>query len=130
MEYADDQVNAIYELGRLYFEMGFFGAAERVFSGLLVVDGGRTPARLALALTKLERGLFQEAAMHLRLVIQNGAQPIQAKLALAGTFIALGELQRAKTMLGEIAKETATANSPAQEGELRTLWEAMVIRCG
>lgn len=129
MDYNDDQVKAIYELGRLYFEMGFFSAAERIFAGLVSVDGGRTPARLGLALTKLERGLFQEAAMHLRAVIQGGAYPTQAKLALAGTFIALGEVQRAKTMLGEIAKETATSNSPAQEGELRTLWEAMVIRC-
>ena len=127
MDYADEQLKAIYELGRLYFEMGYFAPAERIFAGLSVVDGAQTPARLGLGLVKLERGLFQEAAVHFRNVIQSGRYTLPAKVALASAFLAAGELTRAKSMLGEISKEAGP--QLAQDTEMRILWEALVIRC-
>ncbi len=127
MDYADEQLKAIYELGRLYFEMGYFAPAERIFAGLSVVDGAQTPARLGLGLVKLERGLFQEAAVHFRNVIQSGRYTLPAKVALASAFLAAGELNRAKSMLGEISKEAGP--QLAQDTEMRILWEALVIRC-
>jgi len=127
MDYADEQLKAIYELGRLYFEMGYFAPAERIFAGLSVVDGAQTPARLGLGLVKLERGLYQEAAVHFRNVIQSGRFTLQAKVALASAFLAAGEFNRAKSMLGEISKEAGA--QLAQDTEMRILWEALVIRC-
>ncbi len=129
-EYSDEQLKAIYELGRMYYEMGYFAPAERIFAGLIGVDNGRTPARLGLALVKLERGALQEAAQHFRAALQNTGIAMQTKLGLAAAFVAAGELNRARSILGEVSKEAANLGKNAEEKELRALWEALAIRTG
>ena len=60
-DYTKEMLSAAYELGRLYFESGYFVPAERIFSGLAAVDRGLTPSRVGLGLIRLEKGQFQEA---------------------------------------------------------------------
>ena len=125
-EYSNDELAAIYELGRLYFEMGYFAPAERIFGGLSSVDDARTPARIGLGLVKLERGLYQEAATHFRLALQSGSFELQAKLGLCASFIAAGELGRAQSILGEISK--SLENGQDLEAEEKRLFEALILR--
>lgn len=125
--YSPAELTSIYELGRLYFEMGYFIPAERIFGGLSAVDGGQTPSRLGLGLVKLERGFPQEAVLHLRAALQNLPTRLQTELALALAFVAEGEFLRARQMLEQIAKDHARNTSFS--GELRTLWKALSLRC-
>ncbi len=37
LAYSQTELNSIYELGRLYYEMGYFAPAERLFTGLSAV---------------------------------------------------------------------------------------------
>ncbi len=127
-DYSREELTGIYELGRMYFEMGYFTPAERIFAGLAVVDDGRTPARLALGLTKLERKQYEESLTQLRLVLQQGGYAPQAKLALAAAFIATGELARAKSTLVQIQKDHGPVAS--LDSGLTSLWEALWIRVG
>ncbi|MCC6220315.1 MAG: hypothetical protein IT291_03630 [Deltaproteobacteria bacterium] len=125
--YSDEDVFAIYELGRLYYEMGYFTPAERIFSGLSTVDDNRTPARLAVGLIKLERGLFKDSIKYFRAAIEESHYTLPAKLALCAAFIAEKEMSRAKTMLIEIAPQLEQL--PSRLAGMRILWEALVLRC-
>ena len=89
-QYSPEELTAIYELGRLYYEMGYFTPAERIFSGLSAVDENQTCAQLGLGLIKLERGAYQDAITQLRLALQQPLGEVQAKIALAAAFIASG----------------------------------------
>lgn len=126
-DYSSEELATIYELGRLYFEMGYFAPAERVFSGLSSVDDFRTPARIGLGLVKLERGLYQEASTHFRAALQSGSFELQAKLGLCASFVAAGELSRTQSILGEISK--SVEDGQELEPEERKLFEALIIRC-
>ncbi len=124
-EYSREMLSAIYELGRLYFETGYFVPAERVFAGLAAIDRGLTPARIGLGLVKLEKAQFQEANPHLRAGLQGGVYVTEAKIGLALSFLALGDIQRAHSLLLELAREPQLGENK----ELRSLYEAALLRC-
>ena len=101
-EYSSEEVSAIYELGRVYFEIGYFVPAERIFTGLAVVDAAQIPARLGLGLIKLEQGLVNEAVVQFRLALEAGGYELETKLALGACFISSGETPRAQSILAEV----------------------------
>ena len=125
--YSSEELIAIYELGRLYFEMGYFAPAERIFSGLLSIDPNMTPARLGLGLLKLELGLYQDATAHFRQALQNNVYEAQSKLGLCAAFLATGEKARAASLLAEVGKAT-DAGQPL-DSETKRLFDAFVVRC-
>ena len=127
MSYSREELNAIYELGRLYFEMGYFSPAERIFAGLCVVDKGQTPSLLALGLVKIERGRFDEAAQCLRSSLESGQYVFQVELALCVSFIASGDRDRAYSLLRQIEKENASELGLYKE--YQRLWDALLARC-
>jgi tetratricopeptide (TPR) repeat protein len=125
--YSQIELNSIYELGRLYYEMGYFAPAERLFSGLAAVDEGKTPARVGLGLVKLERGLVTEAASHFRLALQSSQFSVSARFGLCCAFIAGGEFERARSLLVQLERDVnGEGGVPAEH---RNLWEAMNMRC-
>ncbi len=126
-EYSGEELSSIYELGRMYFEMGYFAPAERIFNGLCAVGEPRTPARLGLGLVKLERGLYQEAAAHFRAALQVPGCSLQSKLGLCAAFVAVGEISRARSILTEIGKSGELSSDT--DAEVRRLFEAFAIRC-
>ena len=123
--YTREELGSIYELGRMYFEMGYLAPAERIFAGLAGIDVGQTAAKIGLGLLKLERGLFQEATGHFRASLQAGSFPVQAKLGLVMAFLGLQEMPRARTLLAEVGKEMKDVSS-----DTRQLAEALAKRCG
>ena len=126
-EYSREELTSIYELGRLYFEMGYFTPAERIFSGLMSVDNAQTYSRLGLGLVKLELGAFQEAATYFRMALQQEGCDLQAKLGLCAVFLAINEASRAQSLIGEVSK-TLEGGREIDE-EVRKLYEALAIRC-
>jgi len=125
--YPPELLSSIYELGRMYFEMGYFAPAEKIFQGLVAVDKGSTPSRVGLGLVKIERGRYQEATMNFRSSIQSGYYELQAKMGMVFSFIAQGELSRAMSMLTQIDGEHR--EEIMRDEGVRTLFEAAYIRC-
>lgn len=124
-EYSRDELAAIYELGRLYYEMGYLTAAERVFNGLSCVDNAQTPARVGIALVKLERGSYDDAVEQFRCALRTPAGELPAKVGLCATLVAMGNVPRAAELLQEIRPEMAQ-----QSPEVARIFEAYCIRCG
>ena len=124
--YSLEELTAIYELGRAYFEMGYFAPAERIFNGLVVVGDEHVPARLGLGMIKLERGLYDEALGHFRLVLEGGSFDLQAKLGICAVFVATKDIPRAQSILAEVAK--SLDGRRGVDLEIRKLYEAFVLR--
>ncbi len=124
--YSKEELTAIYELGRLYYEMGYFVPAERIFAGLCAVDSGQTAARLALGIVKLECGLFADSLVHLRHANQEPQYEMPAKLALSAAFVGMKELMRAQSMLAEIKKKFGKQLDGNRAAA--ALWEALNSR--
>jgi lipopolysaccharide biosynthesis regulator YciM len=122
--YTIEILSGIFELGRMYYETGFFAPAERIFSGLIAVDNGATPSKLALGLVKLDLGLYNEASTLFRQCIEERSFDRSAKIALAGCFIAQNELKRAQSLLVEVA-EVSRKNLSYEE---RKLLDGLLIR--
>lgn len=122
--YSIEMLGGIYELGRMYYETGFFAPAERIFAGLATVDNGATPAKLALGLVKLDLGLYNEASSLFRQCIEERSFDRSAKIALAVCFIAQSELKRAQSLLVEVA-EVSRKNLSYEE---RKLLEGLLLR--
>ncbi len=122
--FSKDELAAMYELGRLYYEMGYVAPAERMFAGLAGLDGHTTASRIGLGLLKVERGSFQEATAHFRAALQSGTFVSSAKLGLVISFLGMQETARARSLLSEVMKESRDL-SP----EMRQLAEALAERC-
>lgn len=126
--YANEQLTALYELGRLYYQLGYYAPAEKIFHGLVAVDNKQTAAKVGLGLIKLERGAFEEAASHFRQALDEGHYKLQAKLGMLTAFVAQDEILRARSLLEEIDNEVA--NQESLDPDLRKLIRALFKRCG
>ena len=120
--------SSVYELGKLYYEMGYLAPAERIFGGLAHIDQGSTPSRIGLGLVKLEGGLYEEAAYFFRASLENGNFILQARLGLCCCFLAINETSRAASLLQQIGKEHQSELGHNQA--LVRFWEGLVLRCG
>ena len=126
--YSNKELNSIYQLGILYYDMGFFAPAERVLQGLVAIDKEYSPAKLGLGLIKIEKGLFAEAAGLFREVIESGNFNLQAKLGLVFSFLGAKDISRAKSILNQVKsdhKEELEVNK-----NLGVLLQAAIFRCG
>lgn len=129
--FEESELIGMYELARLYYEMGYLSAAERILNGLVQIDDGLTPSRGALGVVKLEAGKPDEAVQVFRAAVKSprrGEDIIIGKLGLVASFLSAGDLERATTLIQEI--EIDLADNPADMRDLRELWAAFAIRCG
>ena len=125
-EYTDELLSAIYSLGILYLEMGYFTPAEKIFLGLNSIDSTKTPASLGLGVIKLEQNLQQESANFFRMASDTDKYSVIGKIGMAFSFLASGEFARALSIIGEIKSENEITNFPAEQ---RALIEAISDRC-
>ncbi|MCB0345637.1 MAG: tetratricopeptide repeat protein [Bdellovibrionales bacterium] len=126
--YSSEVVAGIYELGRMYFDMGYSGPAERIFTGLASSAPGQTPALVGLGLLRLEQGRVEDAVALLGRELETGNFHVEAKMGLAAACLARGDMAKAKSILVPLAADLEGlrgAISPA----VRDLWEAMALRC-
>lgn len=131
MKLNTQELSAIYGLARLYYEMGYLSAAERILNGLVKVDYGHTPSRVALGLVKLESGRPDEAIQMFRGAVKEPRrqeEQVAGKLGLVAAFLYVGDLERGKLLVREIQQDLE--QNVVVSASLRTLWEAFAIRCG
>lgn len=124
IEYSAEESAAIYELGRMYFEMGYLAAAERIFNGLTVVDGGRTPSRVGLGVVKLERGAFDQAFEQFRAAMKSGRFELEAKLGLCASLVAMGDFTHASEFLDELRPQVEATPEEA----VKRIYRALALR--
>lgn len=125
--YAQRQLEGIYALGSMYYQMGYIAPAERIFMGLMHIDSGYTPAQLGLALVKLERGLYEEAGEHFRKALERGRFEFEAKIGLALTYMALQQFDRAKWLISDLVKKIRSEQLEVDIG-IEKLIQALWIR--
>ncbi len=107
LDYSKSELTSIYALGRLYYEMGYFAPAERIFTGLSLVDKGLTPSRIGLGLIKLQSGLISEASSCFKGVLQEKQNDYKfiACVGLCFSFISGDEKQRARSLLRQLKRD-------------------------
>jgi tetratricopeptide (TPR) repeat protein len=139
MDFADgaavklnlQELGAIYGLARLYYEMGYLSASERILNGLVEIDEGQTPSRVALGVVKLESGRPEEAIQMFRTAVKfprRQEDQVAGKLGLVASFLYMGDLERGKLLVREIQQDME--QNVVATASLRNLWEAFAIRCG
>lgn len=139
--FTTDEFIGIYELARLYYEMGFLTASERILNGLVLCDEGATPSRGALGLVNLETGKADEAVSQFRASVKSPRRiddvPV-GKLGLIAAFLSVGDIERAGTLVSESESDlNQLVNEGRNSGvivprsdELQELWHAFALRCG
>ena len=125
-DYKPDQIIGLYELGRLYYEMGIFPSAEKIFAGLIAIQATAAPCYVGLGLIKLERGQYEEAEQCFREALKNKDFELEAKFGLTLVFLATNELGRAKVLLNQM--DPIFRNSSNNDPILRNLREALMLR--
>lgn len=126
-QYQRDELAAIYELGRIYYEMGYFAAAERVFSGLSSSSSISAPALLGQALIRIEHKQYDDALNLLRALIQEGTLALEAKIAMCACLVAMGDFSRGKSLVVQVGRDLE--RDGRELTNFRRLWEALAIRC-
>ena len=112
MIFSEKELYSIYELGKLYYDMGYFSAAERVFSGLIEIDGGDTPSLLGLGLVKFERGQYEEASLLFMKVMDKTPEfELEARIALGICLVALKDYPKARVVLEDVTTRLGDSSS-------------------
>ena len=124
--YSDSQFLAIYELGRLYYQMGFSASAEKIFSGLVAVRSESVNSLIGLGLVRLERGLFSAAFDTFRLALNIDSSSVEAKIGMAVSAVALKDFSRAQVILSEIQRESFEYLN--RRDSLRMIVESFLLR--
>ena len=124
--YQRDQILGLYELGRLYYEMGIFPSAEKIFAGLIAVQAPFVPCHVGLGLVKLERGQYEEADYWFREALKNKDFELEAKFGLTLVFLATNELGRAKVLMNQM--EPFFSSQKNSDPILQNLREALFLR--
>ena len=125
--YDSKQIFGLYELGRLYYEMGIYPSAEKIFSGLTAIQDQSVPCWVGLGLVKLERGLYEEAEHCFREGLKNKDFEIEAKFGMVFVFFATKEFGRAKVLLNQM--EPVFSRPEYSDYLLSKLRESLLSSC-
>lgn len=108
--YSDEEIVHIYELARLFLELGELSKADIVVTGLIEIAPEFSPARLAKGYVALHEGNFELAVDQGRQMLALAPLNPQAMLLLVSAFLGTGDFNQAGTLLGEVG-ETIEAGS-------------------
>jgi Flp pilus assembly protein TadD len=100
--YSDEEVQHIYELGRLSLENGNLRRAETIFKGLTEVAPEYWQGWLAMAVMQAQSSKLEEAADSARRALVIEPEAAEAMILLASIYLTLGDYNLAGTHLGEI----------------------------
>lgn len=103
--YTDDEIDQIYELGRLSLANGNLRTAEGIFEGLTQVAPDYSPAWLGLAYVGIYRGNIDSAVFASRQALRIDPHFPEALLYLASCLMSSGDYNSAGTHLGEVAEQ-------------------------
>lgn len=100
--YSDEEVEQIYELGRLFIESGQLRKAELIMHGLNEVAADYYPAWLASAYLHLLAQDYDTAVLACQNALRLNAEGPEAMLLLAACLLTTGDFNTAGTYLGEV----------------------------
>jgi len=103
--YSEQEVQLLYELGRLFLENGELRKAELVFKGLVSVDATFTAAWLGLAYLYHYSSQIDEGIAAAKKVVQLDPGSVEGSLFLVIFLYSSGEISAAGAILGEIREK-------------------------
>lgn len=96
-------LTSLYALARLYFRNGYIVTAERVFSGLQILDESReTPVDLGCGVVALCSSKFEESIASFHKCLSDGRYLTESQLGLTLSYLGLSERSRAIVAYEEI----------------------------
>ncbi|NMC61688.1 MAG: hypothetical protein GYA55_00825 [SAR324 cluster bacterium] len=112
--YSDEEIDNIYELGRILLEAGQLKRAEILFNGITEIVPEYAPAWLGLSYIHIQQKAYDTAAWAARLALQHDPDFIEGMLYLIACLLILGDLNTAGTFLGEVGEriENGTVTQP------------------
>ena len=112
--YADEEIQNIYELARVFLEGGQLKRAEAIFSGLTEIAPEFAAAWLGLAYIHIQNKAYESAAQAARTALQQDPEFVEAMLYLVACLLVAGDLNTAGTFLGEVSErvESGSVENP------------------
>lgn len=102
--YSDEEISAIYELGRLSLENGDLRRAEAIMSGLTEVAPDFACAWLGMAYLHIQNQDFEAALTATRQALRVDPNFVEATLFLVTCLLTTGDVNSAGTYLGELGE--------------------------
>lgn len=113
--YSDEELSHIYELARLYLEMGNVKSAEIILSGLVEVAPDFAPGWMGMAYIQMLSKNYEAASLAARNALRVVPGSPEALLYLVACLLTLGDFNSAGSFLGEIQEKIDTGVSLPQE---------------
>lgn len=113
--YADEEVAAIYALGRLYLENGDIRRAEVIFHGLTEALPDFAPGWLGMSYVFLASRNYDQAIYSARQALRLDPDFVPATLFLVASLLSTRDYNSAGTFLGEVGEkiESGAVEDPA-----------------
>lgn len=102
--YSDDELNAIYALGRLQLELGNIRQGESIFNGLNEIVPDYVPSWLGTACCHVLNKNFDAAVFASRQAVRIDPENAPGLLLLSAALLATADYSGAGTVLGEISE--------------------------
>ena len=100
--YALEEIDTIFELGKLYLKSGNIKAAENIMQGLISVMPDYLPAWLGLSYIHAINNDHDAALFAARQAVRIDANSSLAQLYLVSALLTVGDYNSAGTYLGEL----------------------------
>lgn len=103
--YSDEEIHQIYELGKLYMEIGQVRKAETIMNGLNAVAPDFAPAWLATAYLAILSQNIDAAISASQNALRVDGNSVEAMLYLSSLFLTSGDYNSAGTYIGEAGEK-------------------------
>lgn len=100
--YSSEELNCIYELGRVYLENGNIQGAQTIMTGLCTVAPDFASAWLGLCYINVFQKNHEAALEAARRAEQSAPESVEAQLFLVACLLTTGDFQTAGSLLGEV----------------------------
>jgi len=124
--YSEEEVDSIYELGRLFLENGDLRRAEVIMAGLIEVAPDFAPAWLAASVMHVQKGNIEEAISTAERALQVQPDSAEAMLLLSACLLTTGDFNTAGTYLGEIGEKIESG--AIDNSYIKRFYNAQLVR--
>ena len=124
--YSDEEVLCIFELGRLYIEIGEFVKAEEIFLGLIEIAPQYTPAWLGISYIEVSRKKYESAIKYLIQALSLNKDSIEVQIFLIVCTLSTKDFQSAGTYLGEVQEKIESFG--VQDINYKNLYKSQLAR--
>jgi len=124
--YSEEEIDSIYELGRLFLENGNSRRAEVIMTGLTEVAPEFSPAWLAASVMQVQKGNIDEAISFAERALQVQPDSSEAMLILSACLLTTGDFNTAGTYLGEVGEKIESG--AVENSYIKRFYQAQLVR--